>query len=102
MVMSELYNEIKNAICNHDESLCLSVEANDIINHIRIADLFLLCWSISASKSDYVNKEKNMAIERAYPQVVSGNMIKIYPISIEPQADLPDDMINTYNFEKIK
>lgn len=29
--MPELYNEIKNAICNHDELLCLSVEANGII-----------------------------------------------------------------------
>ena len=66
-----------------------------IQDYINSADLFILCWSENASKSEYVQKERLQALERAFPQV------KIYPMSIEPRADLPTDMKENYHFGEI-
>ena len=40
-----------------------------IEDYINSADLFILCWSENAAKSDYVQKERNQALDRAYPKV---------------------------------
>ena len=71
-----------------------------IQDYINSADLFILCWSENASKSDYVQKERTMALSRAFPQVRPQQVAKlsIYPMSIEPRAELPADMKGNYNF----
>ena len=71
-----------------------------IFDYIDSSDLFVLCWSKNASVSDYVSKEKGRALLRAYPQLSQKDAtLKICPISIEPRADLPNDMKDVYNFE---
>ena len=73
-----------------------------IKEYIDSADLFVLCWSENAAKSEYVNRERHQALQLAYPQKeLSKATLTIYPLSIEPRADLPEDMANIYNFEVI-
>ncbi len=73
-----------------------------IFDYIDSSDLFVLCWSKNAAASDYVAKEKGRALLRAYPQLSQRDAtLKICPISIEPRADLPNDMKEVYNFEVI-
>lgn len=74
-----------------------------IQDYINSADLFILCWSENASKSEYVQKERLQALERAFPQVKPEQeaKLRIYPMSIEPHAELPGDMKNFYHFGEI-
>lgn len=73
-----------------------------IFDYIDTSDLFVLCWSKNAAVSNYVAKEKGRALARAYPQrSLSEATLKICPISIEPRADLPNDMKDIYNFEEV-
>ena len=74
-----------------------------IQDYINSADLFILCWSENASKSEYVQKERLQALERAFPQVrpEQAAKLRIYPMSIEPRAELPGDMKNYYHFGEI-
>ena len=74
-----------------------------IQEYINSADLFILCWSENASKSEYVQKERLQALERAYPQVQpeQAAKLRIYPMSIEPRAELPSDMKNYYHFGEL-
>lgn len=74
-----------------------------IQDYINSADLFILCWSENASKSEYVQKERLQALERAFPQVQPEKdaKLRIYPMSIEPHAELPGDMKNYYHFGEI-
>ena len=74
-----------------------------IENYINSADLFILCWSKNAAQSDYVKKERNQALDRAYPKVkpIEKAPLSIYPLSIEPREELPEDMRDTYNFELV-
>ena len=74
-----------------------------IQDYINSADLFILCWSENASKSEYVQKERLKALERAFPQVKPEQeaKLRIYPMSIEPRADLPTDMKENYHFGEI-
>lgn len=71
-----------------------------IRDYINSADLFILCWSENASKSEYVQKERLQALERAFPQVKPEQeaKLRIYPMSIEPRAELPSDMKENYHF----
>ena len=70
-----------------------------IFDYIDSSDLFVLCWSKNAAVSYYVAKEKGRALLRAYPQLSQRDAtLKICPISIEPRADLPNDMKEVYNF----
>lgn len=71
-----------------------------IRDYINSADLFILCWSENASKSEYVQKERLQALERAFPQVQpeKAAKLRIYPMSIEPRAELPSDMKDNYHF----
>lgn len=74
-----------------------------IKDYINSADLFILCWSENASKSEYVQKERLQALERAFPQVKPEQeaKLRIYPMSIEPRAELPSDMKENYHFGEI-
>ncbi len=74
-----------------------------IKDYINSADLFILCWSENALKSEYVQKERIQALKRTYPQVQPPHAAKlsIYPMSIEPYAELPSDMKKNYHFGKI-
>ena len=74
-----------------------------IQDYINSADLFILCWSENASKSEYVQKERLQALERAFPQVQPEKdaKLRIYPMSIEPRAELPNDMKEYYHFGEI-
>jgi len=74
-----------------------------IKDYINSADLFVLCWSENASTSEYVQKERLQALERAFPQVKPEHeaKLRIYPISIEPRAELPTDMKDHYHFGEI-
>ena len=71
-----------------------------IQDYINSADLFVLCWSENAAQSEYVRQERLQALKLAYPQVQPRQSAKlsIYPVSIEPHAELPDDMKNKYHF----
>jgi hypothetical protein len=71
-----------------------------IQEYINSADLFVLFWSQNAAESDYVLKERTLALGRAFPQVKPQEDAKlsIYPMSIEPRADLPTDMKDNYHF----
>ena len=74
-----------------------------IQDYINSADLFILCWSENASKSEYVQKERLQALERAFPQIKPEQeaKLRIYPMSIEPRAELPSDMKENYHFGEI-
>jgi hypothetical protein len=72
-----------------------------IYNYINSADLFVLCWSKNAAKSDYVALERSQALSIAKNTDPKNGTLTIYPISITPRADLPDDMKDQYNFNKI-
>lgn len=74
-----------------------------IQDYINSADLFVLFWSENASKSEYVDKERKQALERAFPQVKPQQEAKlsIYPMSIEPRAELPSDMKENYHFGEL-
>ena len=67
------------------------------------ADLFILCWSKNASSSEYVNKERKLALALAYPQIQPKEKarLSIYPINMPPKTELPEDMKGIYNFEEI-
>lgn len=71
-----------------------------IQDYINSADLFVLCWSENSKKSEYVKKEYTQALALAFPQVtpVEKATLSIYPLSIEPHAELPEDMRDIYNF----
>lgn len=74
-----------------------------IQDYINSADLFILCWSENASKSEYVQKERIQALARAFPQVQPEReaKLRIYPMSIEPRAELPSDMRDNYHFGEL-
>lgn len=73
-----------------------------IFDYIDSSDLFILCWSKNAEESEYVIKEKNRALLHAYPNIkIEDATLTIRPISIEPRADLPDDIKNIYNYEEL-
>ena len=75
----------------------------EIRNFINTADLFILCWSANASKSEYVRKELSQALNLAYPKIQPRERARltIRPLSIDPRADPPDEMKDIYNFEEV-
>ena len=78
------------------------VYPEEIKNFINTSDLFILCWSANASKSEYVRKELSQALNLAYPKIQPREKARltIRPISIDPRADPPDEMKDIYNFEE--
>lgn len=74
----------------------------EIERFIDTSDLFILCWSCNSARSVYVEKEVSRALMHAYPQQKYNKAtLKIYPISIEPYADLPSNIKDVYNVEVI-
>lgn len=87
---------------DRDKLAAGDIYEEEIFRYIDNADLFILCWSANAARSEYVMKETTHALLRAYPQLSRQEAkLKIYPISIEPRAAYPQNMINIYNFEEI-
>lgn len=73
-----------------------------ISDYIENADLFVLCWSENAKNSDYVQLEKADAMKRACPDGNPDNAtLALYPLDIEPHAELPEDMNKFFNFGRI-
>lgn len=74
-----------------------------IQEYINSADLFILCWSKNAAASEYVAKERMQALSLAYPKVqpLQNARLSLYPLSIEPRAELPSDMKDIYNFVEV-
>ena len=66
-----------------------------ILQYIDNADLFVLCWSKNAAESEWVQIERKHALAL----IESGNhQLAIYPLSMPPEAPLPADMSDKYNF----
>lgn len=74
-----------------------------IQDYINSADLFVLFWSENALNSEYVEKERIQALKRAFPQIKprQAAQLSIYPMNIEPHADLPNDMKDYYHFGEL-
>ena len=79
------------------------VFSQEIEKYIKSADLFLLFWSENAAKSEYVQKELALALPRAFPQIkpYEKAKLRISPLSINPYAEPPANMKETYHFEKV-
>lgn len=75
----------------------------EIKQYIENADLFFLCWSKNAANSEYVAKEIDDALKRAYPQKsLDEERLFIYPISIEPKDNsLPQVVKDNYIFGEL-
>lgn len=77
-----------------------SLQAGDIfkkkiLDYIDKADLFVLCWSKNAAESEWVQIER----EHALRLIREGkSSLSIYPLCLRPEAPLPLDMSDTYNF----
>lgn len=66
-----------------------------ILNYIESADLFVLCWSKNAAESEWVQIERTHALQL----IKDGrSRLTLYPLSITPEAPLPPDMSDKYNF----
>lgn len=77
-----------------------SLQAGDIfrdkiLNYIDRADLFVLCWSKNAAESEWVKIEREHALQLIREGKSS---LSIYPLCLRPEAPLPLDMVNKYNF----
>lgn len=71
----------------------------EIDQYISNCDVFVLCWSENAMKSDWVKRESQLALQR-YDN--DDNSIMIYPISIVPKADLPPSLSDKFHFGHIE
>jgi hypothetical protein len=66
-----------------------------IFDYINSSDLFILCWSKNAANSEWVQIER----EHALALVNEGkSKLYIYPLNLKPEAPLPLDMKEKYNF----
>jgi len=65
--------------------------------------LLMITKKNKTKRNEYVQKERMQALERAFPQVQPEKeaKLRIYPMNIEPHADLPADMKNYYHFGEI-
>lgn len=74
-----------------------------IRQYIENADLFILCWSENAARSEYVRLELDCALQRVFPNVRPESAVKlaIYPLDIDPHASLPEDVKPFYNFGRL-
>lgn len=73
-----------------------SLFEKEIYNFIDKCDLFVLCWSKNAEKSEWIKKERIRAICAA---VDVPPRLTLYPINIPPFAPPPPDMIQSFHFE---
>lgn len=74
-----------------------------IRQYIENADLFILCWSENAARSEYVRLELDCALQRVFPNVRPESAVKlaIYPLDIAPHASLPEEVKPYYNFGRL-
>lgn len=77
-----------------------SLQAGDIfkdkiLDYINNADLFVLCWSKNAAQSEWVKIEREHALRLIHEGKSS---LSIYPLCLRPEAPLPPDMSDKYNF----
>lgn len=66
-----------------------------ILNYIESADLFVLCWSKNAAESEWVQIEREYALQLIRE---GKSYLSIYPLCLRPEAPLPEDMSDKYNF----
>lgn len=66
-----------------------------ILNYIENADLFVLCWSKNAAESEWVQIEREYAMRLIRE---GKSTLSIYPLCLRPEAPLPLDMSEKYNF----
>lgn len=66
-----------------------------ILSYIENADLFVLCWSKNAAESEWVQIEREHALRLIRDGKTS---LSIYPLCLRPEAPLPLDMSDKYNF----
>lgn len=66
-----------------------------ILRYIEQADLFVLCWSKNAAKSEWVQRERQHALRLIHEEKSS---LCIYPLCLRPTAPLPTDMSDKYHF----
>ncbi len=66
-----------------------------ILNYINNADLFVLCWSKNAAESEWVRIEREHALSLIREP---DSKSSIYPLNLKPEAPLPLDMSDKYNF----
>lgn len=71
-----------------------------IRQYIENADLFILCWSENAARSEYVRLELDCALQRVFPNIRPESAVKlaIYPLDIDPHTSLPEEVKPYYNF----
>lgn len=69
-----------------------------IFKYIDNANLFILCWSENAASSEWVEKERKRALDNLARHNQS---LHLYPISIPPKTELPDDMKEIYSFGEL-
>lgn len=69
-----------------------------ILSYIDDADLFVLCWSKNAAESEWVKIEREHALRLIREEKSS---LAIYPLSLQPEAPLPVDMSDKYNFGQL-
>ena len=79
------------------------VFSQEIEKYIKTADLFILFWSENAAKSKYVQKEMDLALPRAFPQIKPYEKAKLRfsPVNIKPKAEPPTKLKGIYHFEEV-
>lgn len=70
-----------------------------IIEYIDNADLFVLCWSKNAAVSEWVQIEREHALKLISEDQ---HQLALYPLSLRPEAPLPLDMRDKYNFATLE
>lgn len=68
-----------------------------IFRYIDQANLFILCWSKNAEASEWVGKERKRALEN----MKRNSGLRIYPISMQPKAEVPVDMKDILFLEEL-
>lgn len=89
-----------------------SVELGQLLAQRFLEDATIIVESFPSADATQVmivgfltqfQKERLQALERAFPQVrpEKDAKLRIYPMSIEPRAELPGDMKNYYHFREM-
>ena len=105
-VLEICFNEIENSV-----PFFIGIIGNRYGWRPNISDINIDVFDKFEAIKGYIEKHLSVTememqfgvLERAFPQVQPENAAKlrIYPMNIEPRADLPSDMKEVYNFEVI-
>ena len=106
-VLEICFNEIENSV-----PFFIGIIGNRYGWRPNISDINIDVFDKFEAIKGYIEKHLSVTememqfgvLERAFPQVQPENAAKlrIYPMNIEPRADLPSDMKEVYNFEVIQ